>query len=149
MLFSMCLYPRVQKSLGPLKCCLIALIVVTPSSLLVPFASLLVRKPWAMNVLLYIAMGTRSVAKIMSFTSSSIILNTHAPKAEMGAVNGAANTMQNAARAIGPAFAGIMWAVTSQMTLAGHQFISFAAVGIGAVITQAVFLRVVESAGRD
>lgn len=64
----------------------------------------------------------------------------------MGAVNGAGNTMQNMARAVGPAVAGMMWAGTSQIHITGHQFISFAAVGFGAVFTQIVYLRVYKSA---
>lgn len=80
MVFSMFLYPRVQKTLGPLKCCQIGLTVIIPSSLLVPIASLFVNTPWAKNAFLYCAIALRSVSKIMSQTSSMIIVNMCAPK---------------------------------------------------------------------
>lgn len=64
-----------------------------------------------------------------------------APPGEMGKVNGASLTMMNFARALGPAFAGLMWAATSGIPIPGDQFLPFLLVTAGAAATQLVYIR--------
>ena len=52
------------------------------------------RKQSTLQATLFLAMGLKSIFKIMALNSSAIIINMLAPKAQLGAVSGASMTLQ-------------------------------------------------------
>lgn len=90
---------------------------------------------------LFIAMGIKGVFKIMSMTSSMVLINLVAPKGRMGAVNGAAMALTSLARALGPALCGSIWALVVSLRFAGQQFVGFALMGIASVATSFLYGR--------
>lgn len=63
------------------------------------------------------------------------IVNRFAPAASRGAVNGAAQSMASAVRALGPFLGGVMWAVFSELDVPGHQILPFAIISATAAAT--------------
>lgn len=66
-----------------------------------------------------------------AFTACLILVNTAAPKASLGAVNGAGQALASAVRALGPALGGLSWAWALQLApklpaWLPHQFLPFA-----------------------
>lgn len=67
------------------------------------------------------------------------IVNRFAPPAKRGAVNGTAQTLASAVRALGPALGGYMWAVFSSLMAPGHQIIPFVIISACSLATIAVY----------
>jgi hypothetical protein len=63
------------------------------------------------------------------------IVNRFAPAAYRGAVNGAAQSMASAVRALGPFLGGVMWAVFSGLNVPGHQLFPFIIISATSVAT--------------
>ena len=55
-------------------------------------------------------------------------------RSQIGAVNGAGNTLGSFSRAAGPALAGIIWGQMAELHFWGHQFVPFGVVGVAAGI---------------
>lgn len=84
-------------------------------------------------------MGVKGVFKIMSMTSSMVLINIVAPKARMGAVNGAAMALSSLARALGPALSGSIWALVVTLRFPGQQFLGFTLMGVAAWATSFLY----------
>ncbi len=143
MLYSLLLYPKNQKRWGYRKCCKIGLLLSIPASLLLPFAHTFVQTQWATQACMFVGIGVRSIAKIMALASSTIIINLVAPMKQIGSVNGASQTLNALARAIGPFFAGIVWGLCADSGLPGKQYIPFLASIVGVIATNILYMYIV------
>ena len=95
--------------------------------------------PLLAQVVLYVTQGVKGVASIMTLTGATVIVNVLAPPDQLGSVVGAAQTLLNLVRALGPAFAGQMWASTVSIQLPGHQFWPFVILSSGALCTSLLY----------
>ncbi|DBA77754.1 TPA: hypothetical protein ACH3X2_008445 [Trebouxia sp. C0005] len=143
MLYSLLLYPRNQKRWGYRKCCKMGLLLSIPSSLVLPFAHTFVQIPWATQACMFVGIAVRSIAKIMALSSSTIIINTVAPMKQIGSVNGASQTLNALARAIGPFIAGIVWGLCADSGVPGKQYIPFLGSIVGVVATDILYMYIV------
>ena len=82
----------------------------------------------------------RSIAKIMALASSTIIINTVAPMKQIGSVNGASQTVNALARAVGPFTAGILWGLCADSGIFGKEYIPFVASIVGLVATDVLYM---------
>lgn len=69
-----------------------------------------------------------------------VLVNTSAPRHDMGAVNGLGQTVAALVRALGPALAGVMWAASLALPFQGHQYVPFLALACAALLTQGLYL---------
>ena len=143
MLYSLLLYPKNQKQWGYRKCCKMGLLLSIPSSLILPFAHTFVQIPWATQACMFVGIAVRSIAKIMALSSSTIIINTVAPMKQIGSVNGASQTLNALARAIGPFIAGIVWGLCADSGISGKQYIPFLGSIVGVVATDILYMYIV------
>lgn len=140
MLYSLLLYPKNQKRWGHRKCCKIGLLLSIPASLLLPFAHTFVQTQWATQACMFVGIGVRSIAKIMALSSSTIIINTVAPMKQIGSVNGASQTLNALARAVGPFVAGIVWGLCADSGIPGKQYVPFLGSIVGVVATDILYM---------
>ena len=143
MLYSLFLYPRAQKRYGQLTCCKIGLLLVIPASCIFPASSMFSDSRWLTQTFMFVAVGIRSVAKIMALSSSTIIVNTIAPKAQIGAVNGASQSIKALARATGPLTAGIVWGLSVNSSIVGKQYLPFLGSMVGVLGTFTLYTFIV------
>ncbi|KAK9830356.1 hypothetical protein WJX72_011245 [[Myrmecia] bisecta] len=92
--FSLLVYPRLVRKLGPLAACKLGMVTGIPPGFIVPSASLLLGFPTLKVAVLCLGLGTRGIAALLSLSSSQILLNALAPRDQIGAVNGVAASMQ-------------------------------------------------------
>ena len=140
MLYSLFLYPKNQKRWGYKQCCKIGLLATIPASLILPFAHTFVQIRWATQACMFVGVGVRSIAKIMALASSTIIINTVAPMKQIGSVNGASQTVNALARAVGPFSAGILWGLCADSGIFGKEYIPFVASIVGLVATDILYM---------
>ena len=143
MLYSLLLYPKNQKRWGYKMCCKIGLLITIPASLIIPFAHTFVRMQWLTQICMFVGIGVRSIAKIMALASSTIIINTIAPRKQIGSVNGASQSLNALARAIGPFVAGILWGFSADSAIPGKQYLPFLASIVGLVATDILYMYIV------
>ena len=143
MLYSLFLYPKNQKRWGYKMCCKIGLLLSIPSSLVLPFAHTFVQMQWFTQACMFVGIGVRSIAKIMALASSTIIINTIAPMKQIGSVNGASQTLNALARAIGPFVAGIAWGFSADSNIPGKQYLPFLGSVVGVVVTDILYMYIV------
>ena len=143
MLYSLFLYPKNQKRWGYKMCCKIGLLMSIPSSLILPFAHTFVQLRWFTQACMFVGIGVRSIAKIMALASSTIIINTIAPMKQIGSVNGASQTLNALARAIGPFVAGIAWGYSADSNIPGKQYLPFLGSVVGVVVTDILYMYIV------
>ena len=143
MLYSLFLYPKNQKRWGYKMCCKIGLLLSIPSSLVLPFAHTFVHMRWFTQACMFVGIGVRSIAKIMALASSTIIINTIAPMKQIGSVNGASQTLNALARAIGPFVAGIAWGFSADSNIPGKQYLPFLGSVAGVVTTDILYMYIV------
>ncbi|KAK9822464.1 hypothetical protein WJX81_005081 [Elliptochloris bilobata] len=139
--FSLTYYPAYQRRVGPLNACKAGLWGGIPCAMLIPFAYVFVPHIVLEQAVLFLAMGLKAVFKIISLTSSTIIINLAAPRDQMGAVNGMAMALASLSRALGPAVGGMAWAVVVSLPR-GLAFAGFAAMGVACALTQLFYRRV-------
>ncbi len=70
-----------------------------------------------------------------SLVCAQAIVNRFAPAAYRGAVNGTAQSMASAVRALGPFLGGVMWAVFSGLDVPGHQLFPFVIISVTSAAT--------------
>ena len=133
MLFSILVYPAVQKRWGRLNCCRAGLVSSACAAAILPNAHAFVNSPWLAQSFMYAAIGIRSIAKIMALSSSTIIVNSVAPLSQIGAVNGAGQTRNALARSVGPITAGVVWGKCAASNIPGKQHLPFLA-SLGALL---------------
>ena len=92
---------------------------------------------------MFVGIAVRSIAKIMALSSSTIIINTVAPMKQIGSVNGASQTLNALARAIGPFIAGIVWGLCADSGVPGKQYIPFLGSIVGVVATDILYMYIV------
>ncbi len=125
MLFSVFVYPKVQKKYGLLKCCRAGLLISVSTTFIVPTAHFFVSHAWVVQAFMFLALGIRSISKIMSLSSSTIMVNSVAPMKQIGSVNGAGQTFNALARSVGPLIAGVLWGQFAGSDIAGKQYLPF------------------------
>ena len=76
---------------------------------------------------------------IPSAMRAQAIVNRFSPPSKRGAVNGTAQTLASAVRALGPALGGYMWAVFSGLAAPGHQLIPFIIISACSAATIALY----------
>ena len=69
-----------------------------------------------------------------------VLVNEAAPPGSAGAVNGAGQTLASAARAAGPAVAGLLWGAAAGVR--GGQFAPFALAGVGLAAAAGIYKHV-------
>ena len=143
MLYSLFLYPKNQKRWGYKMCCKIGLLMSIPSSLILPFAHTFVQMQWFTQACMFVGIGVRSIAKIMALASSTIIINTIAPIKQIGSVNGASQSINALARAIGPFVAGIAWGFSADSNIPGKQYLPFLGSVVGVILTNILYMYIV------
>ncbi|DBA94216.1 TPA: hypothetical protein ACH3X1_001843 [Trebouxia sp. C0004] len=84
MLFSVFVYPNVQKKYGLLNCCRAGLLISVSTTFVVPSAHLFVSHQWVVQAFMFLALSMRSIPKIMSLSSSTIMVNSVAPMKQIG-----------------------------------------------------------------
>ncbi|KAK9814275.1 hypothetical protein WJX72_003276 [[Myrmecia] bisecta] len=141
-LYALFLYPRHQKWVGPLWCVRTGLLGIVPAALVLPLASLFVKHRIATQAILYLGCAIKAWGQILGTTSAIILMTRTAPAENMGAVNGAGQTLASFGRAAGPALGGILWALTIQTGLPGHQYLAFACTAAAALLAQLLYVRV-------
>ena len=125
MLFSVFVYPKVQKQYGLLNCCRAGLLLSMSTTFVIPTAYLFVSHAWVVQAFMFLALGMRSISKIMSLSSSTIIVNCVAPMKQIGSINGAGQTINALARSVGPLIAGVLWGQFAGSDIAGKQYLPF------------------------
>eukprot|EP00884_Botryococcus_braunii_P022703 jgi/Botrbrau1/9116/Bobra.0305s0020.1 len=126
-------YPRMQAYLGPTGMIKFGLLFTAPMSLAIPASSLFASQELAAKVALTVALCLKNVGQNNSFSSSSILVNLMAPPQQVGAINGASQTLASFVRAVGPALGGYVWAFSLSWGI-GHQFFPFAMASFVAVL---------------
>ena len=66
-------------------------------------------------------------------------MNTAAPREQIGAVNGAGQTLASLVRAIGPALGGVLWGAVASLKLQGAQVLPFACVSATLACCQGIY----------
>ena len=142
MLFSVFLYPKVQKKYGLLYCCRAGLLISVSTTFLIPTAHLFVSHAWVVQTFMFLALGMRSISKIMSLSSSTIIVNSVAPMKQIGSVNGAGQTFNALARSVGPLLAGVLWGQFAGSNIAGKQYLPFLIGTVAVLIPLFLYMRI-------
>ncbi len=142
MLFSIFTYPVLQKRYGRLKCCTSGLMILMTAALILPTAHFFADRAWIAQAFMLVAVGIQSVAKIMSVSSSTIIVNTVAPMKQIGSVNGAAQTLNGLAKSIGPLIAGIVCGECAASSIPGKQYLLFSIAMAALLLTLSVYMRI-------
>ncbi len=139
MLFSVFVYPKVQKKCGLLYCCRAGLLISVSTTFIIPTAHLFVSHAWVVQAFLFLSFGMRSISKIMSLSSSTIIVNCVAPMKQIGSVNGAGQTINALARSVGPLIAGVLWGEFAGSDIAGKQYLPFAIGTVALLIPHSLY----------
>ncbi|KAK9841098.1 hypothetical protein WJX84_008471 [Apatococcus fuscideae] len=127
-------YPSFQARVGVLACCGSGILLNIPAALVMPLPSLVLSVGWLFWVLVYGGSLLKAAAKLLALTPSTILINQAAPRSQIGAVNGAGNTLGSFSRAAGPALAGVVWGQMAELHFWGHQFVPFGVVGVAAMV---------------
>ena len=142
MLFSVFVYPTVQNKYGLLNCCRAGLLVSMSTTFVIPTAYLFVSHAWVVQAFMFLALGMRSISKIMSLSSSTIIVNCVAPMRQIGSVNGAGQTINALARSVGPLIAGVLWGQFAGSDIAGKQYLPFLIGTVAVLIPLFLYMRI-------
>ena len=129
-------YMHLQKAVGTRRTAKLGLGGAAPLAALLPLPSALPRAVAVPTLALLLA--ARSIVANNAFTSSMILVNTNAPPGRLGPVNRAGQTLASAARAVGPALGGVLWAGAAITPLVG-QWLPFALVSVCCIAATRVF----------
>ena len=150
----MFIYPRINKVLGPIKCCQIAAALCIPILFTYPYMTYLSGP--ALSIILTIASVLKNDIAATIITGIFILQNNAVSQDQRGAANGLAMTAMSLFKAVAPAGAGIVfsWAQTRQHTffLPGDHMVFFLLNMIellGLVLTFKPFLAVPEHNDRN
>lgn len=126
-LFSLLGYPPLQRCWGTLQLCKAGLLLAAVVCLLLPVPStaLAAGAPSVAGAVLYVVMFLKAFASCSAFTGAIILVNATPSPAQLGAVNGAGQTLASLVRGVGPAVGGVMWAAALQLQLPGQQYMPF------------------------
>ncbi|KAM3293737.1 hypothetical protein ACQJBY_036955 [Aegilops geniculata] len=154
LVYQMFIYPRINKVLGPIKCCQIAAALCIPILFAYPYMTYLSGP--ALSVILTIASVLKNDIAATIITSIFVLQNNAVSQDQRGAANGLAMTAMSLFKAVAPAGAGIVfsWAQTRQHTffLPGDHMVFFLLNMIellGLVLTFKPFLAVPEHNDRN
>lgn len=124
-LYTLLLYPKVCRRLGPVKCFRLGILSTIPLWIFFPMSSLLFSAPVLQWTLLLLCMAARSVSACTTFTGVLILVSNSAAPGNMGAVTGLSHSFCSFFRAIGPACGGLIWSFASGKTFFLHQFLAW------------------------
>ena len=142
MLFSVFVYPKVQKKYGLLNCCRAGLLISVFTTFVVPTAHIFVSHAWVVQAFMFLALAMRSISKIMSLSSSTIVVNSVAPMEQIGSVNGAGQTFNALARSVGPLIAGVLWGQFAGSHIVGKQYLPFLIGTVALLIPLLLYMRI-------
>ena len=154
LVYQMFIYPRINKVLGPIKCCQIAAALCIPILFTYPYMTYL--SGAALSIILTIASVLKNNISATIITSIFILQNNAVSQDQRGAANGLAMTAMSLFKAVAPAGAGIVfsWVQKRQHTfiLPGDHMVFFLLNMIellGLVLTFKPFLAVPEHNDRN
>ncbi|KAF7043651.1 hypothetical protein CFC21_052976 [Triticum aestivum] len=154
LVYQMFIYPRINKVLGPIKCCQIAAALCIPILFTYPYMTYL--SGAALSIILTIASVLKNNISATIITSIFILQNNAVSQDQRGAANGLAMTAMSLFKAVAPAGAGIVfsWVQKRQHTfiLPGDHMVFFLLNMIellGLVLTFKPFLAVPEQYDRN
>lgn len=154
LVYQMFIYPRINKILGPIKCCQIAAALCIPILFAYPYMTYLSGP--ALSIVLSIASVLKNNIAVTIITGLFILQNNAVSQDQRGAANGLAMTGMSLFKAVAPAGAGIMfsWAQKRQHTFffPGDHMVFFVLNMIeliGLVLTFKPFLAVPEQYARN
>ncbi|XP_024370083.1 probable peptide/nitrate transporter At3g43790 isoform X2 [Physcomitrium patens] len=124
-LYTLLLYPKVSRRLGPLKCFRLGILSTIPIWICFPMSSLLNNAPFLQWCLLLFCTAARSISACTAFTGSLILVSNSATPENMGAVTGLSHSFCSFFRANGPAIGGLVWSYSSGKTFFLHQFLAW------------------------
>lgn len=124
-LYTLLLYPKISRRLGPLKCFRVGILSTIPLWICFPVSSLLGSNPELQWSLLLVCMAVRSVSACTTFTGVLILVSNSASPENMGAVTGLSHSFCNFFRAVGPAIGGLVWSYASGKRFFLHQFLAW------------------------
>lgn len=134
-LYTLLLYPKIARRLGPLKCFRVGILSTIPLWICFPVSSLLNSTPWLQWCLLLECMAVRSIAACTTFTGVLILVSNSASPENMGAVIGLSHSFCSFFRAIGPAIGGLVWSYASGKHFFLHQFLAWGFVVLLSTLT--------------
>ena len=106
-------YPPLQRAISVARCAL-GLASGVPAAFVPPLAEFAIaRGPAAAVGVLAAGSVVYGAAFAATSTSSQIMVNLCAPDGDIGAVNGAGNTLSAGARVVGPLAVGALWAIAA------------------------------------
>ncbi|EIE19491.1 MFS general substrate transporter [Coccomyxa subellipsoidea C-169] len=129
-------YDRFYKAVGGVWCTRWGMVLIIPTALFVPLATLFAHNKVAVMAQLFLAMAVNSIADTSAYSGSNVIINAAAPPGVAGAVNGAGQAVSALMRAFGPFLGGLAWSLSIHVGFPGHQFLVFAAVSLIAFLYQ-------------
>ncbi|GBF96387.1 MFS general substrate transporter [Raphidocelis subcapitata] len=145
--FSLLGYPPLQRLFGTLAVAHGGLVLAAAVSAALPLPSLVAggggdsgggaEPPRLPAALLGLLLAVRAVAQCCAFTSAMILVNTLPHPAQLGAVNGAGQTLASLVRGLGPLLGGAAWGLAARAR--GGQFAVFGGVGAVALAGMAAF----------
>ncbi|KAF7043649.1 hypothetical protein CFC21_052976 [Triticum aestivum] len=106
LVYQMFIYPRINKVLGPIKCCQIAAALCIPILFTYPYMTYL--SGAALSIILTIASVLKNNISATIITSIFILQNNAVSQDQRGAANGLAMTAMSLFKAVAPAGAGIV-----------------------------------------
>jgi hypothetical protein len=131
--FSLWAYPWLQQRLGTLPLVRIGLWLTLLVCAALPAPSLLLAAGapgWVATLLLYGALSLKAVAGCSAFTGAMILVNLVTPPEQLGAVNGAGQSLASFVRGLGPAVGGLLWAAAVTLHRGGAQALPFGAISL-------------------
>jgi MFS family permease len=126
--FSLYGYPGLVRSLGLRAATRLGFFATAAACVLVPACSLLGTASGLL--LLPLVLAFRGAAAVTVFTSSMLLVNKNCPPGQLGEVNGCGQAAASLARGVGPAFAGLAWALCVRSRLPLAQFGAFCSVAV-------------------
>eukprot|EP00850_Spirogloea_muscicola_P015992 SM000127S26608 [mRNA] locus=s127:10752:14375:+ [translate_table: standard] len=134
-LYTLLLFPPVARRLGPLRCFRYGILASVPLWVAFPATSSLSGYPFLQVVLLLLVTALRSIAACTAFTGVLVLVSNSATATNMGAVTGLSMSLCSFFRAVGPAFGGVVWSVSSQQTFPLHQYLAWLVVAAATSLT--------------
>ena len=77
------------------------------------------------QAIIYVAIAITKLTTQTAFTSSMVIINSIAPRSQLGSVNGIRMMLAAFGRSSGPILGGTIWGLSATLHFPGHHFIGF------------------------
>lgn len=85
------------------------------------------------QVTIFVAVTITKLTTQTAFTASMVIINSIAPRSQLGSVNGVRMMMAAFGRSSGPLLGGTLWGLSAAMTFPGHHYLGFIVASISLI----------------